>query len=688
MHYRLITLIAAALAALTSCNHSDTNLEDDLDIDRSQTGFVANFSPADSIIPFPSNLLFSGSLDGTLNIPVEDENDFSDPQVALNQLDGFSTSAPISTTFNLEIDPSTLTSETIHVYEVQLSGIGGGVTGIERELGFGTEYTATLSSVDSEGKTLVILPLQPLKPLTSYLIALTTGIQSIDGRSAAPEATYVITKSTQSLLDAENNSTTNTLSNEQAIALEPLRLLVNSQEFALANAGLHSDVIALSWTFTTQSVGNVLTRVHELASTSPASSSVTPVSIGTTTSFLGPASPGIADVYIGTLTVPYYLTNADISPTAPLGTFWQGVGGSALTQFNTTPVATSDETIPLLISVPNTGGSGPWPVVIFQHGITSNRTAMLAAADSLAAAGFAAVAIDLPLHGLPPGHGLYTGIERTFDLDLVDNTTRAAGPDGVADDSGTHSINLTSLLTSRDNSRQGAADLFALFNALESMDINGDVTPDFDHDNVYFLGHSLGGMVGSLFLAHEPDVKSAVTAMPGGGIAKLLDGSPTFGPTIAAGLSAAGVEKGTADYESFMGAAQTILDSSDPLNYASATVADRGYLMFEIVGDGGDNLPDQVIPNNVFADAPEGTVPSPLAGTDPLAAVMGLTQVSTTTADSSALNAIIRFTAGDHSSILDPTANSTATTVMQTAMAGFFASDGTQIAIADESVVE
>src|SRR3546814_5166859 len=42
-----------------------------------------------------------------------------------------------------------------------------------------------------------------------------------------------------------------------------------------------------------------------------------------------------------------------------------------------------------------------WPVVIFQHGITGNRTQMIAIAPALAAAGFATVAIDLPLHGLP-----------------------------------------------------------------------------------------------------------------------------------------------------------------------------------------------------------------------------------------------------------------------------------------------
>ena len=46
-------------------------------------------------------------------------------------------------------------------------------------------------------------------------------------------------------------------------------------------------------------------------------------------------------------------------------------------------------------------------------------------------------------------------IERTFNVDLVNNTTGAAARDGVIDSSGTHFINLPSPLTSRDNTASG-----------------------------------------------------------------------------------------------------------------------------------------------------------------------------------------------------------------------------------------
>ena len=88
--------------------------------------------------------------------------------------------------------------------------------------------------------------------------------------------------------------------------------------------------------------------------------------------------------------------------------------------------------------------AGGWPVLIFEHGIGRSRADMLAVADSFADSGFVVVAIDLPLHGVTDrtsllyasgANPLYAGlslpstgsIERTFDLDVVNNTTGRRG---------------------------------------------------------------------------------------------------------------------------------------------------------------------------------------------------------------------------------------------------------------------
>lgn len=705
--------LVGLLLLLPACSDNDNP-----NIDRE--GFNANFNPSEAIVPFPTNLLFSGTSDGTLNIPPSDPekpDDISDPKVTMSKQDGFSTVAPISTTFNNAIDPMTFAPDNVLLFEVATSPEGA-VLGVTRQLAYGMEYVATLSSVDATGQTLVILPLAPLSPSSSYLVGLTNSIKNTKGLSASADFVYVLTKSPDPLVDAEGNNLIPALTtfevdeqtgepiidpetglpvvdveatNAKAQALEGLRQLVQTQEAALTGEGVVAEDIILSWTFNTQSVGDVLGVVNSIAT---GTSVINPAPIGTTADLLPPgASPGLANVYVGSLDVPYYLTAATgpQDPT-PLGTWWlaanpAGAGDTErnLTRYNPLPAATSTETIPLLLSVP-AAGTAPWPVVIFQHGITTDRSVMLAAADSLAAAGFAVVAIDMPLHGLDPSSPLYSGFERTFDLDFVNNTTGApldfAGgemPDG-ADPSGTHYINLASLLTTRDNLRQSVADLFALTEALATMDYTGDGAADFDTDRIYFSGHSLGGMVGSVFLALEPDVRDAVIAMSGGGIAKLLDGSISFGPRIEAGLAAKGVVKGTPDYESFMGAFQTLIDSGDPVNYAVVTATGRGVLMFEVLGD-------TVVPNNVLADAPAGTVPSPLAGTDPLVFFLGLQTVSETTMGSD-LKALMRFVEGDHGSILDPSASLLTTQVMQNAMATFLATDGGVVDVLDDTVLE
>ena len=89
--------------------------------------------------------------------------------------------------------------------------------------------------------------------------------------------------------------------------------------------------------------------------------------------------------------------------------------------------------------------------------------------------------------------------------------------------------------------------------------------------------------------------------------------------------------------------------------------------MSEIVGDGVNNLSDQVIPNQTVN--PGFT----FGGTEPLAAFLGLTGVD---ADNSPqASGIVRFTDGSHSSLLDPTTSLGVTTEMQTQTATFFAAD-------------
>lgn len=74
------------------------------------------------------------------------------------------------------------------------------------------------------------------------------------------------------------------------------------------------------------------------------------------------------------------------------------------------PEKTVDQKVPLLVMLPRPGietdngfiwdGTSKLPVVIFQHGITTDRSAALSVGSVLTSAGFGVVAIDLPLHGV------------------------------------------------------------------------------------------------------------------------------------------------------------------------------------------------------------------------------------------------------------------------------------------------
>jgi pimeloyl-ACP methyl ester carboxylesterase len=661
---------------------------------------LAAGQPCRSAVPLPNNLLLSGTTDLTLNPPVANPANFGDPLVAVSSLDGWSTTSPGTTVFNARPNPASIVAgQSVRVFEVTLNQPGGVVTSVVRELAANTEFVAVPQPSDASGRTLAVVPTAPLKQLTSYLVVITDGVRDANGNDATPDQTYFLTKRTAPLC-VNGQSTEPLLPNASACGLEPLRILHNSQVAAAVSRGIARDDVVVSWVFTTQSITPVLQAVRSRVQPGAATLART----GLTTAIVG--TPGIAEIYIGTLQLPYYLLPPSATnPTGPLNGFWKAAPGAYVPPFNALglnptstnitfanpfPVENTKVTVPVIMTVPNreSGRDKPaagWPIVIYNHGITRNRTDSLAVAATLASQGFAVVAIDQPLHGLPATSPFNientpfapVAQERTFDVDYVNNTNGAPGPDGTPDASGTHTINLASLLTSRDNLRQAVADLFVLTASIPTMDIDADGAPDFDGSKIAFVGQSLGSIVGTPFLALEPNVNIGLLSVPGGGIARMLEGSPTFGPRIRAGLAASGLQPNTPDYDRFFGAAQQVIDPADPINYGFAS-AQNAILLHEVVG-GGEVLPDQVIPNSVPG--------APLSGTEPLIRVLGLAPLTASVQEANGVRRAARFIVGDHGSLLSATASLAATQEMQRQMASFVASGGTAVVVQDDDVL-
>ena len=687
------------------------------------TGGRALFDPDPQApaLPFPTDLLFAGTEDGTLNAPNPDGNPVL---AALNALDGFSTVAPMTTDFDAPLSADSLAvGDTVRVYEAEtvVTPRGRVVTGVRRALGPDELLARVSPALPSEpgvppGATLQIVPTRPLRAGTTYLVALTDDIRAENGGRMVASSAYTLLKQTTPFVDAQgNNRMQGLLTDEQARALEPLRQLINAQEAALASAGLPRERVILSWTFTTQSIGAVLGVVAQRAATLPGAAIQVQGPLAPTPATGRPGFVG-GDIYAGLLLgLPSYAMPASgPQDVAALLTPWQAenevAGERNLTAFNPLPAEQARINVPILVTIPRGDKpAGGWPVVIYVHGITRNRTDALTVADVLANAGFATVAIDLPWHGLTGRETNGTAVfrvpwdpqtltgERTFDVDMA--IGEAPDPsfrgDGEIDPSGTHFINLFNLLVSRDNLRQAAADLIYLVDALGTLDYDGG-GPDVDTGRIHVASQSLGAIVSGVFLALEPRVGAGVLSAAGGGIAKLLDGSPTFGPAIAAALAGAGLEKGTQAYEDFLYVAQAATDTGDPLNYAPMAAAGHGLLLYEIVG-GADSLPDQLVPNNVWSGrAPinmAGTVPG-LGGADPLIEALDLTPVGATSVGDP-LRAVVRYVAGHHSSFLTPLNASLEVDPISAAvhaemlgeMVSFLASDGRRVQIGNPELI-
>ena len=626
--------------------------------------FHPNFVPLSGVLPYPTDLYFNGSTDGTLNMPV---TPFLPNAATMNSLDGFSTFAPATVRFSAPIDPLTIGAATVRMIQVVVSNTTKATTGVTAVLTYGTDYTARVATTtDSGGSTLEILPLKPLVPSSAlnnvgYLIILTDGLEDTGGHAATPDANYATIKAALPTCASITNASLNGI------------CLLTGAHLQIAGAvGVNPANVVQTFSFSTQNTRDSLVIAANLAVPTP----IIAVDSGFTIQDLIPQVPPVADVYVGNLQIPYYH-----SASAPLTGRWVGAPFTAvpgapttthLTRFNPVPLVQTTLPIPLFVTVPNISAKPPagWPVVIFQHGLRGNRSQSAAIAATYAAQGFVVAAIDIPLHGITDvASPLYQGPnERTFNLDLVNNNSGAPGPDGNIDGSGTHIINLTSLLTSRDNLRQAAVDIVQLATSLPGLDLDGDTVADIDGSRIHYSGISLGGIVGTVANSLPVDTVSAYLSVPGGGIANLLRESAALSPTVNAGLGANGLQPGMTLYEQFFRDAQAAVDSGDPLNHVAAAMAARPIVVTQV-------FQDLVVPNTATQRLINAApfVKANAGGPTPVAAGMGRW---------------VHFLSGSHGSLLDPTASLAVTTEMQTHAASFATLGGAAFAITNPALLE
>ena len=244
--------------------------------------------------------------------------------------------------------------------------------------------------------------------------------------------------------------------------------------------------------------------------------------------------------------------------------------------------------VPFIYLAPAAGANaGNWPLVIYQHGITSYKETVLSMAQSLTGSGFAVVAIDLPLHGdlaVPTAYNVSTSGAPSSTVGAL------WGDDFMA---------VGAPLATRSNIQQGAFNLdrlditvatggfnYAFATASPSLAAYG---PNYTA-KPKFVGLSLGSIVGAYYLAGNTTLSSTgypytqttlnadmkgYLSVIGGRTAYIIQNSPAFGPSVNAGLAAltSPILPGTPTYNEFFQATQMVVDTVDPATMTTPLAA-------------------------------------------------------------------------------------------------------------------
>ncbi len=512
-------------------------------------------------MPIPINLLINTQT-GKVDIPVAewDSEVEASAKHKLAEYDGFGTSANLLFGFTAPIDVDTINSDSVQLYEV---------TDPPRLIPTTTKVLDDLKHVEIQ------LTSGPLAQTSDYAVVVRDSVRDAAGQPIALMPVGHFLKS-RSAVFVDGKSQVDAVEDEDAEKVDGVREQVTDFLDTLDT----TDNVLAAWTFTTMTVEEPLEKwmaqpgilgvdpnPKDVSRMSPGQA-VLDFALGISSLF------NVGDVYNGTIASPIFLD--------PLTRGWRTDGGHEVQQ------------IPFTMTLPRNIPAGqPVPVVIFGHGVMSERRFVLAVADRLAANGYAAIAIDFPFHGdrtycwaegpltIPdPNTGELTGLdpcESGTTCQPDGRCTDAAGQGnylnkwpiiGMYQASGAAFIEIEKVANTRDHFRQTLIDLASLSRAIRQGDWESEIGVRLKTDKLYYAGQSLGGIIGASFVAYAPEVERAVLNVPGADVVDLFDGSAVFHEQIEAFFRREGVERESYNGHRFLNVARWIMDATDPQSFA------------------------------------------------------------------------------------------------------------------------
>ena len=484
---------------------------------------------APTTAPFPSDWFTvpdnSQNTRRRVNVPLpncaERPSDCQDLAV-INTLDGFNSQPRLSIPFDGSISVTTVTSETVFLIRLGRWSCDGDDRGDDWCADSSSDDGAHVIGIDQivwdpPTKTLHVKSGEFLDQHTRYALIVTRGIRDEDGRDVEPSETFRRFR--------------------QIVRGDYQHALVAAMQAARRVGVRERDIVTAS-VFTTQSTTAILERIRDqvkAATPAPADFLLGPndtravFSLDTLegpitwTQQIGDDPPRFIDSAVdvsvlrivpgavGTIAFgKYHSLDYEVHP----GEFIPPIG----TRTGTPAVQGANEIYFNLVLPSGPTPPGGWPVAIFGHGLTGNKNAGLIIAAKMAAHGIATIAINAVGHGFGPLGTL------TVNTTSGVSVTFSAGGRGVdqnrdheiAADEGFTAAPPRTIVFLTDGARQTVVDLTQLVGVIGvGVDVDGDGLPDLDPSHIYYVGNSLGGNLGTVFLGIEPSVQVGVFSSAG-----------------------------------------------------------------------------------------------------------------------------------------------------------------------------
>jgi acetyl esterase/lipase len=454
-----------------------------------------------------------------VNLPLPDPDthpsDYQDTQV-LNTLDGFNLQPRLSIPFDGPIDLSTVNSQTIFLVSLgdtlNPDDHGGQVVGINQVVW------------DPDTNTLHVTADQLLDQHARYALIVTDGVLDTNGNPVAASEEF--------------RHFRQDLAHTGDPVLRFYRKELNNALDAVRHLGVSERDIVTASVFTTESATAVLEKIRDQIAATPEPADFNLGPDGSRTVFALDDITGITfNEQVGDNPTKFNAVNLNLGlarniPGAIgeiafgkyLSPDYEVHPGEYIPAVGTrtgTPAVQGVNEVYFNLYLP----SGPepasgWPVAIFGHGTGNNKNeTSLFVAATLAEHGIATIAINDVGHGFGPLSTLTVsqsgGASQTF----------SAGGRGF-DQNGDHVIDNAegfsaappyALVGETDGMRQTVADLMQLVRVIEvGVDVHGDGSQDLDPSRIYYVGYSLGGLIGTSFLALEPSVQAGVLDVASG----------------------------------------------------------------------------------------------------------------------------------------------------------------------------